>query len=173
MSLARLVVTAVRVQGRSKSEVARDYRVSRRWVQELVRRYDAEGEAGLEPRSRRPRHSPQATPSAVEEQIVALRKTLVEQGLDAGAHTIAFHLQQRHGHAPSPATIWRILVRRGFVTPSRTSVPRVPMSGSKLICRTSAGRPTSPIGPWPTPPRSASSMSSMTTPACWSPPTPG
>jgi transposase len=100
MSLARLVVTAVRVQGRSKSEVARDYRVSRRWVQELVRRYDAEGEAGLEPRSRRPRHSPQATPSAVEEQIVALRKTLVEQGLDAGAHTIAFHLQQRHGHAP-------------------------------------------------------------------------
>jgi transposase len=124
MSLARLVVTAVRVQGRSKSEVARDYRVSRRWVQELVRRYDAEGEAGLEPRSRRPRHSPQATPSAVEEQIVALRKTLVEQGLDAGAHTIAFHLQQRHGHAPSPATIWRILVRRGFVTPQPHKRPK-------------------------------------------------
>jgi Helix-turn-helix domain len=53
MSLARLVVTAVRVEGRSNSEVARDYQVSRRWVPELVRRYDAEGEAGLEPRSRR------------------------------------------------------------------------------------------------------------------------
>jgi hypothetical protein len=36
MSSARLLVTAVRVQGRSKSEVARDYRVSRRWVYELV-----------------------------------------------------------------------------------------------------------------------------------------
>jgi hypothetical protein len=30
MSLARLVSTAVRIQGRPKSEVARDYRVSRR-----------------------------------------------------------------------------------------------------------------------------------------------
>jgi transposase len=54
MSLARLVVTAVRVEGRSKSEVAREYKVSRRWVQKLVARYDAEGEAGLAPRSRRP-----------------------------------------------------------------------------------------------------------------------
>ena len=40
MSLARLVVTAVRVQGRSKSEVARDYRVSRRWLHELGKRFD-------------------------------------------------------------------------------------------------------------------------------------
>jgi hypothetical protein len=51
MSLARLVVTAVRVEGRSKSAVAREYRVSRRWVHELVRRYDAQGDAGLAPRS--------------------------------------------------------------------------------------------------------------------------
>ncbi len=48
MSLARLVVTAVRIEGRTKAEVARDYRVSRQWVHELVRRFDAEGEAGLE-----------------------------------------------------------------------------------------------------------------------------
>jgi transposase len=48
-------LTAVRVEGRTKAEVARDYGVSRRWVHELVRRFDAEGEAGLEPRSRRPR----------------------------------------------------------------------------------------------------------------------
>jgi transposase len=57
MSLARLVVTAVRVEERSKSEVARDYRISRRWVHELVKRFDAEGEAGLAPRSRRPHTS--------------------------------------------------------------------------------------------------------------------
>jgi transposase len=48
MSMARLVVTAVKVEGRTRSEVARDYGVSRRWVQELVRRYEKEGEAGLE-----------------------------------------------------------------------------------------------------------------------------
>ena len=124
MSLARLVVTAVRVEGRSKSQVARDYRVSRRWVHELVKRFDQQGEAGLVPRSRRPRSSPQATPEQVEHQVVQLRKHLADQGLDAGAHTIAYHLTQRHGAAPAPATIWRILSRRGFVTPQPHKRPR-------------------------------------------------
>src|SRR5215216_3410027 len=36
MSLARLVITAVIVEGRSKSELARDYGVSRVWLQQLV-----------------------------------------------------------------------------------------------------------------------------------------
>ncbi len=124
MSLARLVVTAVRVQGRSKSQVARDYGVSRRWVHELVTRFDADGEAGLTPRSRRPRTSPQRTPLALEDEIVQLRKHLADQGLDAGAHTIAYHLHQRHGQAPAPATIWRILSRRGFVIPQPHKRPR-------------------------------------------------
>ena len=39
MSLARLVVAAVRTEGRTKSEVARDYRVSRQWVHELIKRW--------------------------------------------------------------------------------------------------------------------------------------
>ena len=41
-----------RWRGGSKSEVARSYGVTRQWVHELVRRYEAEGEAGLEPRIR-------------------------------------------------------------------------------------------------------------------------
>ena len=85
MSLARLVVAAVRTERRTKSEVARDYRVSRQWVHELIKRFDAEGEAGLEPRSRRPRASPHRTPEALEDQIVELRKALADQGLDARA----------------------------------------------------------------------------------------
>lgn len=84
MSLARLVVTGVRIEGRTKAEVARDYRVSRQWVHELVRRYEADGGAGLEPRSRRPRRSPLRTPEALEDEIVELRKALLDQGLDAG-----------------------------------------------------------------------------------------
>ena len=52
MGMARLVVTAVLVEGRTKSEVAREYGVSRRWVITLVQRYLAEGERGLQPRSR-------------------------------------------------------------------------------------------------------------------------
>jgi transposase InsO family protein len=124
MSLARLVVTAVRIEGRTKAEVSRDYGVSPRWVYELCRRFDAEGEAGLEPRSRRPRGSPQQTPVQVEDEIVELRKALTDEGLDAGAHTIAYHLTKRHGSCPSVATIWRILSRRGFVTPQPQKRPR-------------------------------------------------
>jgi hypothetical protein len=44
MLLSRLVVTAVRVERRPEAEEARDCRVSRRWVHELVRRLDAEGD---------------------------------------------------------------------------------------------------------------------------------
>ena len=39
MGMAQLVVTAVLVEGRSKSEVARTYGVSRRWVITLVQRF--------------------------------------------------------------------------------------------------------------------------------------
>jgi transposase InsO family protein len=126
MSLARLVVTAVRIEGRTQAEVARDYGVSTRWVYELCRRFDAEGETGLEPRSRRPHRSPQQTSEAVEDEIVGLRKELSDLGLDAGAQTIAVHLERRHaGQAiPSVATIWRILSRRGFVTPQPHKRPR-------------------------------------------------
>jgi transposase InsO family protein len=126
MSLARLVVTAVRIEGRTKAEVSRTYGVSPRWVYELCRRFDRDGEAGLEPRSRRPLHSPRATPSSIEDEIVAIRKELVDLGVDAGAHTIATHLARRHADSaiPSVATIWRILVRRGFVTPQPQKRPR-------------------------------------------------
>ena len=124
MSLGRLVVTAVRVEGRSKSEVAREYGVSRQWVHELVRRFDAKGEAGLEPRSRRPKRSPQRTSREIEDEIVLIRKQLAEEGLDAGAHTIAFHLERRHGTAPAPSTIWRILRDRGFIIPQPQKRPK-------------------------------------------------
>jgi transposase InsO family protein len=124
MSLARLVVTAVLVEGRSKAMVARDYGISRRWVHELVKRFQAEGETGLQPRSRRPRASPHRISDALEDEIVELRKALADEGLDAGAHTIAYHLERRHGTAPAVSTIWRVLRRRGFVTPQPQKRPR-------------------------------------------------
>ena len=124
MSLGRLVVAAVRVEGRSKSEVAREYGVSRRWVHELIRRFDAEGETGLEPRSRRPKRSPHRTSREIEDEIVLIRKQLADEGLDAGAHTIAFHLERRHGKGPAPSTIWRILRDRGFITPQPQKRPK-------------------------------------------------
>ena len=124
MSLGRLVIAAVKVEGLSKSRVARDYGVSRRWVHELVARYEAWGDAGLEPRSRRPNHSPHQIGVGVEDEIVELRKQLDEGGLDAGAHTIASHMHRRHGFSPAPSTIWRVLWRRGFITPQPQKRPR-------------------------------------------------
>src|ERR671921_499092 len=103
MGMAQLVVTAVLVEGRSKSEVAREYGISRRSVITLVQRFLADGKAGLLPRSRRPHDSPGRTPQAVEDEIVALRKDLDRGGHEACAATIAAHLQARHGPAGVPA----------------------------------------------------------------------
>src|SRR5690349_10618903 len=100
MSMARVVILAVVVEGRTKSEVARDYGVSRQWVQRLVARYQLEGEAAFEPRSRRPRSSPHRIADEVEDAIVALRKQLTETGRYAGAETIAWHLRKQRGDCP-------------------------------------------------------------------------
>jgi transposase InsO family protein len=124
MGMPQLVVAAVLVEGCSKSEVAREYGVSRRWVITLVQRFLAEGDAGLEPRSRRPVTSPQRTAAEVEDEIVEIRKDLDRGGHEAGAATIAFHLEQRHGTAPAVSTIWRILSARGLVTPQPHKRPK-------------------------------------------------
>src|ERR1700741_5233588 len=126
MSKAQLVITAVVLEGRSKSEVARDYDVSRQWVQQLCKRYEAEGDTAYCPRSRRPHHSPQAVTAEVEDRIVRLRKTLTKRGLDAGADTITAHLATDPSitNVPAISTIWRILKRRGFVTPQPHKRPR-------------------------------------------------
>jgi transposase InsO family protein len=124
MGMAQLVVAAVLDEGRSKSEVARSYGVSRRWVITLVQRFEAEGPAGLLPRSRRPAHSPNRTPLEIEDEVVAIRKELDKAGHDAGAATIAFHLEGRHDTSPAVSTIWRILTQRGFVTPQPHKRPK-------------------------------------------------
>ena len=71
---------AVLVEGRSKSDVARELRLSRRWVITLVQRHLAEGEAGVHPRSRQPRTQPQSTTAAREEESVAPRKEFDRDG---------------------------------------------------------------------------------------------
>ncbi|WP_106253698.1 IS481 family transposase [Nonomuraea fuscirosea] len=124
MSKARVVITAVVVEGRSQAEVARSYGVSKGWVSKLVARYRAEGEAAFEPRSRRPRTSPNAIDADTVELIVRLRKELAEQGLDAGPDTIGWHLAHHHGRTVSRATISRHLTRHGLVIPEPKKRPR-------------------------------------------------
>lgn len=117
MEMATYLVTAVLVEGRSPREVALAHGVSKSWVYELLARYRAEGEAGLMARSRRPRRSPTKISHRFEDDIVRVRKELVEAGYDAGAETIRVHLaRRRRTSVPSISTIWRVLKARGFVT---------------------------------------------------------
>src|SRR5262245_19896252 len=124
MSKARLVITAVVVEGRRPAEVATTYGVSRSWVYRLVARHRSEGDKAFDPRSKRPRTSPRALAEPVVEAIIELRKTLQGQGLDAGADTIRWHLEHHQGVKVSRATIARHLVRRGFVTPEPKKRPK-------------------------------------------------
>jgi transposase InsO family protein len=124
VSKARLVITAVVLEGRSQADVARDYGVSKGWVSKLVARYRVEGETAFEPRSRRPLTSPNATPAAVVELIVQLRRKLVRAGHDAGPDTIAWHLTQHHHVTVSAATISRHLTQAGLVRPEPKKKPR-------------------------------------------------
>jgi transposase InsO family protein len=124
MSKARLVITAVIVEKRPVGEVAREYQVARSWVYKLLARYRQEGEAAFEPRSRRPASSPSAIGPDAAELITRLRKELDGQGLDAGPHTIAWHLQRHHQLTVSPATVHRYLARAGLVAPQPRKRPR-------------------------------------------------
>jgi transposase InsO family protein len=124
MSKARLVITALFVEHQTPAEVAARYGVHRAWVYKLKARFEAEGEVALEPRSRRPKTTPTETPQATVELVLRLRKQLTDAGLDAGADTIGWHLHHRHHTDLSRATINRILIRAGTVTPDPSKRPR-------------------------------------------------
>jgi transposase InsO family protein len=124
MGMARYVVDAVLLEGRSAREVARAHGISKSWIYELIARYRIGGYEALEPRSRRPRSCKHQTPPEMVQAIVRLRRELSEQGHDAGAETIAYHLCQDIGDTPSLSTIWRVLRREGLVVPQRQKRPR-------------------------------------------------
>ena len=141
MDLARYVVDAVVVEGRSYREVAGAHGVSKSWLGKLVGRFRAGGYPATQPRSRAAKRIPHRTPDALEDEIVALRKELAELGLDAGAATIHYHLGTCHQAVPSVSTIWRVLRRRASSPPSPTSGRGARGSASRPNCPTSAGSP--------------------------------
>jgi transposase InsO family protein len=124
VSKARLIITAVIIEGRSQASVARDYGVSKGWVSKLITRYRAEGDTAFEPRSRRPHTRPDATPAARVDLVLELRRRLTAEGLDAGADTIGWHLEHHHQLTVSRATIYRIIRRAGLVTAEPKKKPK-------------------------------------------------
>jgi transposase InsO family protein len=124
VSKARLIITAVVLEGRSQADVARSYEVSEAWVSRLIARYRVEGDAAFEPRSRRPRTRPTQTSAETVELVVNLRRDLTRRGLDAGADTIVWHLAHHHRIRVSRATVYRIIKRAELITPAPKKKPK-------------------------------------------------
>ena len=123
MAKYEVLIKAVTIQGLSYGQVAARYGVSKTLVHKLHHRWLEEGEAAFEPRTRRPRASPNRTPDPVRGRVLALREELVAAGHDAGADTLS-ELLAREGTAVSRSTIWRILTAAGRVTPQPQKRPR-------------------------------------------------
>ena len=144
MSRARLIITAVVVEGRSKSEVARDYGVSRYWVQQLVTAI-AEGEPpsaaiatpALQPACGR-RRSRGRDRSAAQGAVPA--GTGRRRG-DHRRHLARASRSGEDGTVPAVSTIWRILSGAGSSPRSRRSDRgRRGTVRSRAAQRTLAGR---------------------------------
>lgn len=84
--------------------------------------------------------------------IIRLRKELTDQGFDAGAQTIHYHLGLSDPSPPSVATIWRVLM-----PPAPTSLP-IPLRLG-FFCVESSTKKTS---------SSISLLSSLPYPECFS-----
>lgn len=99
------------------AELCRRFGISRQTGHELLRRVAADGQAGLELRSRRPHSSPRRTPEAVAAQVLTLRerhpawggRKLVRRLRDLGVTEV-----------PSAATVTEILRRHGKLAPTAT-----------------------------------------------------
>jgi putative transposase len=114
-------ITDYRRQLFTMTALCERYGISRKTGYKLVARYDADGAAGLDERSSRPGHSPQATAPRIVEAIVALRT----QYPTWGGKKIVVVLGERHPAWAWPAisTANDILKRRGLVRPRRRRRP--------------------------------------------------
>jgi transposase InsO family protein len=90
-------------QGWPAAHVAAQLGISRATAYKWVRRYRAEGEAGLLDRSSRPHRSPRRTTAAIEARILAARAEW-RYGPDRLGPLLGL----------SPSTVHRVLHRRGF-----------------------------------------------------------
>jgi transposase InsO family protein len=124
--------------------VCRRFGISRPTLRKWVRRYAAEGEAGLREHSRRPRHSPGLKADKCQEAwILALRR---ERRL--GVKRIRNELQRLHETRLSAATIHKVLVRHGLnVLPQHKRVRHKPKRYNRPVPGDRVQMDTCKIGP--------------------------
>lgn len=109
MSLRAEFVALAKQEGSNIRELCRRYRISSRTAYKWLKRYEQEGEAGLQDRSKRPKRIAHQTNPEMEVRVLAIRK---ETGW--GGRKIARLLEeQEHAEVPHPNTITDILRRAG------------------------------------------------------------
>lgn len=112
-------VLAVLVDGRSVTEVAQQWGVSRQSVHAWLRRYEEAGLAGLVSRSTRPGSCPHQMPGVVEAAVLEMRRG--HPGW--GPRRILYELGRAdpgvlgQASVPSRSAVYRCLVRAGLVVP--------------------------------------------------------
>lgn len=109
MDQKREFVRLALAEGANRSALCERFGVSRTLGYRLLARYEAQGEAGLEERSRRPLSSPRRTSEAVEAAALAERSAHPAWG----GRKIAKRLERQGLAAPSPSTVTQILKRHG------------------------------------------------------------
>jgi len=94
-------VLAVIGDGRTVSEVATDWGVSRRTMHRWLVRYEGDGLEGLNNRSHRPAQSPHQMPPAVEAMVLEMRRTHGERAESPlnSASGLSGHPQNRRSTA--------------------------------------------------------------------------
>lgn len=115
MSLREEFVLLANQEGVNRRELCRRFNISPKTGYKWLERAAQEGLAGLVDRSRRPKSSPTRTGAAVEEAVVALRRSHPEWG---GRKLGARLIDQGHAEIPQPSTINSILNRHGLITES-------------------------------------------------------
>jgi transposase InsO family protein len=113
MSLREEFVVLAQQSGSNIRALCRRYQISARTGYKWLKRYKEEGLAGLEDRSKRPKHSPRQTKAEVEAEVLAVR---AETGW--GGRKLARLLRNRgYEEVPHPNTITDILRRAGKLEP--------------------------------------------------------
>lgn len=120
MSLKHEFVMLATQEGVNMSALCRRFEISRKTGYKWLRRYEAEGVAGLQERSRRPNHSPNRTPEAMEAVVCELRRKHPEWGGRKLRRCLRNQADQgtrefKSSEVPAASTCQAIVERHGLI----------------------------------------------------------
>jgi hypothetical protein len=117
--------------GRTVAQAAEELGRARSWGYKWKARYDQEGWAGLQKRSRAPHYVARQTPALVRQEIVRVRSILEAEALESdklgyiGADAIYGRLSANHIQPlPGVSTIERLLRQAGMTKPPPPEVTK-------------------------------------------------